>query len=607
MRVLAAMSGGVDSSVAALLLQRQGHEVVGVFMRNGVAGKSAQEKSCCSASDARDAALVADRLGMAFYAVDYAQEFAALMDHFAAEYRSGTHTEPLCVVQPAPQIRPSFSLAADVGAEAVATGHYARVVDGELRTARDAARTRPTTCSASSARRCRARCSRSGSSPSRRCGPWRPRPGSSPPTSPSRWRSASSPAATTATSCARAAARAGPGGSSIRRARTRPPRRRRRVHHRAAQGSAGARRAALRGGDRPAKWRRDAGAARRHRQAHGVVRRRVALARRATGRRRAGVRRRSRCARATTALPATIVADGHGSARVDVRGAGRRDHAGAGGGVLRRRTGARRRLDRRRGVSAAGGRSRAGRAGALAGGGWRMDPRRRAGSSGGARRAATLAGYRRCPSAVPARKPTVRDALIWIGSLVCGLRPMRALRFFTAKVPKPTIWTSLSFFRPFWIDAISALTARSACALLHSVPSCFWTSWTRVCLVHGCPPGEWQRAWVVAQPPFGRAVLHCKRAKAPVARVPPRQRQDRRRVAGRRGLSGAAGPRASFLKSGSDRVDVRSPGQSAPPPPELDEDCHEDRGHRRHPAARLRFLLFDAQPRRRARSSNRTR
>ena len=54
-RVLAAMSGGVDSSVAALLLQRQGFEVVGVFMRNGVAGKAAQEKSCCSASDARDA------------------------------------------------------------------------------------------------------------------------------------------------------------------------------------------------------------------------------------------------------------------------------------------------------------------------------------------------------------------------------------------------------------------------------------------------------------------------------------------------------------------------------------------------------------------------
>ncbi|MFN7590556.1 MAG: tRNA 2-thiouridine(34) synthase MnmA [Planctomycetota bacterium] len=138
MRVLAAMSGGVDSSVAALLLQRQGHDVVSVFMRNGVAGKSAQEKSCCSASDARDAALVAGRLGMAFYAVDYATEFAALMDHFAAEYRRGRTPNPCVLCNQHLKFGHLLSLADDVGADAVATGHYARVVDGELRTARDA-------------------------------------------------------------------------------------------------------------------------------------------------------------------------------------------------------------------------------------------------------------------------------------------------------------------------------------------------------------------------------------------------------------------------------------------------------------------------------------
>lgn len=138
MRVLAAMSGGVDSSVAALLLQRQGHEVVSVFMRNGVAGKSAQEKSCCSASDARDAALVAGRLGMAFYAVDYATEFAALMDHFAAEYRRGRTPNPCVLCNQHLKFGHLLSLADDVGADAVATGHYARVVEGELRTARDA-------------------------------------------------------------------------------------------------------------------------------------------------------------------------------------------------------------------------------------------------------------------------------------------------------------------------------------------------------------------------------------------------------------------------------------------------------------------------------------
>ncbi len=137
MRVLAAMSGGVDSSVAALLLQQQGHDVVGVFMRNGVAGKSAQEKSCCSASDARDAAVVADRLGIPFYAVDYAEEFAALMDHFAAEYRRGRTPNPCVLCNQQLKFGHLFRFADDVGASAVATGHYARVRNGELHTARD--------------------------------------------------------------------------------------------------------------------------------------------------------------------------------------------------------------------------------------------------------------------------------------------------------------------------------------------------------------------------------------------------------------------------------------------------------------------------------------
>lgn len=134
------MSGGVDSSVAALLLQRAGHEVVGVFMRNGVAGKAAQEKSCCSASDARDAAAVADRLKVPFYAVDYAAEFGTLMDHFAAEYRRGRTPNPCVLCNQHLKFGRLFSLADDVAADAVATGHYARVVDGALHTARDAAK-----------------------------------------------------------------------------------------------------------------------------------------------------------------------------------------------------------------------------------------------------------------------------------------------------------------------------------------------------------------------------------------------------------------------------------------------------------------------------------
>lgn len=137
MRVLTAMSGGVDSSVVALMLQQQGHDVVGVFMRNGVAGKSAQEKSCCSASDARDASVVADRLGIPFYAVDYEQEFAKLMDHFAAEYRAGRTPNPCVLCNQHLKFGHLFDLADDVGAEMVATGHYAQVRDGEMHLAVD--------------------------------------------------------------------------------------------------------------------------------------------------------------------------------------------------------------------------------------------------------------------------------------------------------------------------------------------------------------------------------------------------------------------------------------------------------------------------------------
>src|SRR5690606_3204912 len=95
-RLLVAMSGGVDSSVAAGLLAEQGHELVGVFMRNGVEGRGA-ERSCCSLSDARDARAVARRLGVRFYVHDLARSFADLMDAFARDYAAGLTPNP-CVV-----------------------------------------------------------------------------------------------------------------------------------------------------------------------------------------------------------------------------------------------------------------------------------------------------------------------------------------------------------------------------------------------------------------------------------------------------------------------------------------------------------------------------
>jgi tRNA-specific 2-thiouridylase len=138
--IVAALSGGVDSSVAALLLQRQGRDVVGVFMRNGVSGSAAKEKSCCSASDARDAAAVADRLGVPFYAVDYAPEFGRLIDHFAAEYRAGRTPNPCVLCNQHLKFGHLLEFAASIGAGEVATGHYARVRDGHLYAARDASK-----------------------------------------------------------------------------------------------------------------------------------------------------------------------------------------------------------------------------------------------------------------------------------------------------------------------------------------------------------------------------------------------------------------------------------------------------------------------------------
>ena len=98
-RVVLAMSGGVDSSVAAVLLKAQGYEVIGIFMRTGAAVEDAERraKTCCSVADALDARNVADRLDIAFYALDYERDFARIEDYFAEEYLAGRTPNP-CVM-----------------------------------------------------------------------------------------------------------------------------------------------------------------------------------------------------------------------------------------------------------------------------------------------------------------------------------------------------------------------------------------------------------------------------------------------------------------------------------------------------------------------------
>jgi tRNA-specific 2-thiouridylase len=146
-KVLLAMSGGVDSSVAGHLLRERGHEVVGVFMRHGehsparCASQGGQgsgalpvvdtgrghKQGCCSATDAQDARRVADHLGIPFYALDLEEEFGRIIDYFVDEYTAGRTPNPCVMCNNWIKFGKLFEYADSVGAEFVATGHYARL------------------------------------------------------------------------------------------------------------------------------------------------------------------------------------------------------------------------------------------------------------------------------------------------------------------------------------------------------------------------------------------------------------------------------------------------------------------------------------------------
>jgi tRNA-uridine 2-sulfurtransferase len=193
-RVVLAMSGGVDSSVAAHLLLEAGHEVIGVFMRHGeespvacatdiepgragppttesleesleesdpgamarksgdwaaercaggsagdstgrrpwsgpsaVAGRPGHQQGCCTAADARDARFVADKLALPFYALNMQQEFRQVIDYFTDQYRAGRTPNPCIQCNRWLKFGKLFGYADSIGAEFVATGHYARL------------------------------------------------------------------------------------------------------------------------------------------------------------------------------------------------------------------------------------------------------------------------------------------------------------------------------------------------------------------------------------------------------------------------------------------------------------------------------------------------
>ncbi len=127
-RVVAAMSGGVDSTVVAALLHKAGYDVVGVTLQLYDHGEALKKKgACCAGQDIHDARLAADLIGIPHYVLDYESRFKdAVIDQFADSYLKGQTPVPCIRCNQTVKFRDLLDVARDLGAEAMATGHYVR-------------------------------------------------------------------------------------------------------------------------------------------------------------------------------------------------------------------------------------------------------------------------------------------------------------------------------------------------------------------------------------------------------------------------------------------------------------------------------------------------
>ena len=144
-RIVAAMSGGVDSSVTAALLARAGCEVVGVTLQLYSAAAPKRKGACCAGQDIHDARRVAEKLGIAHYVLDYEERFRSrVIADFAETYARGETPIPCVRCNERVKFADLMDTARELGAEALATGHYVRRIEGpkgaELHRAADAGR-----------------------------------------------------------------------------------------------------------------------------------------------------------------------------------------------------------------------------------------------------------------------------------------------------------------------------------------------------------------------------------------------------------------------------------------------------------------------------------
>ncbi|MDP3458072.1 MAG: asparagine synthase-related protein, partial [Hyphomonas sp.] len=145
-RVVAAMSGGVDSSVVAAMLKAEGYDVIGITLQLYDHGAAIEKKgACCAGQDIHDARNVADQIGIPHYVLDYESRFREqVMEDFADTYLAGSTPIPCIRCNQTVKFSDLLRTAKELGADCLATGHYIRRTDGpegpELHRARDASR-----------------------------------------------------------------------------------------------------------------------------------------------------------------------------------------------------------------------------------------------------------------------------------------------------------------------------------------------------------------------------------------------------------------------------------------------------------------------------------